>query len=200
MPLCIINVYKLIVIGVVLCQGRTLGQRPFYNLAHMSNSMTDVILGLQTGANGIEFDLQFGEDGRPLYVYHGYICDCLRKCNRRENFDQFLRFIADLTTPTSDTYNANFTFAFVDLKTDTMTTTDAQTTAGKSLFESIFENLFDSGRSRPRVRLLLSLLTLYDDEIIAGFMDAMADADMRSLNKYFGWDMSNGQPLGLISE
>ena len=125
----------------------------------------------------------------------------LRKCNRKENFPAFLRFIARLTTPSSSVYNDNFTFAFVDLKTDVMTTESARTSAGENLFKTIHENLFDNGRNRPRVKLLLSLLTLYDDQIIRGFMMAMEDIDQDYfINQYIGWDVSNGQPITLISK
>src|SRR2546430_2261111 len=74
-------------------------KRPFYNIAHMVNSIREVDYYVGQGANAIETDITFSNNGSALYAYHGYPCDCLRHCTEREDFGRFLGYIRDITTP-----------------------------------------------------------------------------------------------------
>ena len=57
-----------------------LGSEGFYNVAHMCNNKYAVEWALQVGANGVEMDLNFKEDGTPDKFTHSHICDCICKC------------------------------------------------------------------------------------------------------------------------
>ena len=174
-------------------------KRPFYNLAHMTNSLEQINIALSDGANGVEFDVQFNSEGKPLYVYHGYICDCFRRCDHRTDFESYIEYIRNITTPSHINFNSNFTMAFVDLKTSTFGNQTMRVRAGQMLFDSLVKNLFNSGKIETRVKIVLSLLTTYDEYVIRGFMDSMKRSKLEVINDYIGWDISNGEALGAIS-
>jgi len=74
-------------------------KRPFYNIAHMVNSVNDIVYYLNQGANGIESDISFSDNGTALSTYHGYPCDCFRICTKSESLYNYLRFVGHITDP-----------------------------------------------------------------------------------------------------
>jgi hypothetical protein len=50
--------------------------RPFYVVAHMTNSIRAVNWALTHGANAVEIDLRFDKNGNPAFFFHGGECDC----------------------------------------------------------------------------------------------------------------------------
>ena len=174
-------------------------KRPFYNIAHMANDIGDVTDALQEGANGIEFDVQFNSEGKPINVYHGFVCDCFRKCDGWTKFETYVQYIRNVTTPTHDKYNINLTLAFIDLKTSDFSNELERVTAGQKLFDSLLKHLFNFGNVETRVKIVLSLVDTYDEYIIRAFMDSMLSKRMKILNDYIGWDVSDGEALGAIS-
>jgi hypothetical protein len=52
---------------------------PFYVIAHMANNRKTLNWAVSEGANGIESDFQFNDDGNPTIIEHGggIICDCI---------------------------------------------------------------------------------------------------------------------------
>ena len=54
-------------------------KRPFYVIAHMTNTLDSVRWALAEGANGVEMDLRFTDRGEPLEFRHGSPSDCT--CN-----------------------------------------------------------------------------------------------------------------------
>lgn len=51
--------------------------RPIWLMGHMTNSIDEVAKFVTDGANAVEIDIQFTEDGLPEKVYHGVPCDLL---------------------------------------------------------------------------------------------------------------------------
>jgi len=49
-------------------------------VAHMTNSKGAVNWAVRVGANGVEMDLTFKNDGTPKEFYHGGVCDCTCIC------------------------------------------------------------------------------------------------------------------------
>ena len=49
---------------------------PFYVIAHMINTQSAVDWALSQGANAIESDLQFDDNGNPTVTENGGVCDC----------------------------------------------------------------------------------------------------------------------------
>ena len=74
-------------------------QRPFYNIAHMVNSIKEVNYYLSRGANAIEADVAFAPNGSALYTFHGYPCDCFRHCTELEALPKYLEYIREITRP-----------------------------------------------------------------------------------------------------
>jgi len=54
--------------------------RDFYNIAHMCNNIATLDWAVQNGANAVEADLQFDNQGNPTRFYHGAPCDCTCMC------------------------------------------------------------------------------------------------------------------------
>src|SRR5438093_1257275 len=52
------------------------GKNGFYAVAHMTNTIEAVRWALGQGANAVEMDLRFEENGHPLYFKHQKPCDC----------------------------------------------------------------------------------------------------------------------------
>ena len=73
--------------------------RPFYNIAHMVNSIREVKYYLSRGANAIEADVTFSPGGTALYTFHGYPCDCFRHCTESEDIVDYLKYIRSITIP-----------------------------------------------------------------------------------------------------
>ena len=80
-------------------------QRPFYNIAHMVNSIKEVNYYLARGANALEADVSFSPNGTALYTFHGYPCDCFRHCNEREEIENYLQYMREITTPCEYRYS-----------------------------------------------------------------------------------------------
>eukprot|EP00111_Clytia_hemisphaerica_P019542 TCONS_00057613-protein len=53
----------------------------FFNIAHMCNNIDTLDWAVREGANAIEADLQFDDQGNPKRFYHGAPCDCNCMCN-----------------------------------------------------------------------------------------------------------------------
>lgn len=84
--------------------------RPFYNIAHMVNSIREIKYYLSKGANAIEADVTFSPNGTALYTFHGYPCDCFRHCTEREDIIDYLKYIRSITVPGKLSYSISFTF------------------------------------------------------------------------------------------
>ena len=61
---------------VILFQG---GQG-FYSIAHLTNNIFAVDWAVCEGANTLEIELQFKDDGTPSAFFHSSICDCCCMC------------------------------------------------------------------------------------------------------------------------
>lgn len=53
--------------------------RPFYLMGHMTNNVDEVKKFVSAGANAVEIDIQFTEDGLLDKVFHGMPCDIPRQ-------------------------------------------------------------------------------------------------------------------------
>lgn len=73
--------------------------RPFYNIAHMVNSIPEINYYLSKGANALEADVTFAPNGTALYTFHGYPCDCFRHCTGSEDIVNYLKYLRTITVP-----------------------------------------------------------------------------------------------------
>nr|XP_042903140.1 dermonecrotic toxin StSicTox-betaIB1i-like isoform X4 [Parasteatoda tepidariorum] len=96
-------------------------RRPIWNIAHMVNSLAEVDVYLNKGANALEFDVQFNSDGEALYTHHGFPCDFFRKWWMWENIDAYLDKMRNLTTPGHEEFRKELVLLFLDLKVGKLT-------------------------------------------------------------------------------
>ncbi|KAH9384108.1 hypothetical protein HPB48_026094 [Haemaphysalis longicornis] len=72
-------------------------RRPFFIIGHMVNSLYDVDVFVNSGANALEADIQFDATGTPTWVYHGIPCDCNREGRRYAEIPEYLDYLRNVT-------------------------------------------------------------------------------------------------------
>ncbi|CAG2119478.1 unnamed protein product [Medioppia subpectinata] len=172
-------------------------KRPFYNIAHMVNSIREVDHYVSLGANAIESDVTFINNGSAVFTYHGYPCDCFRHCTEREDLPRFLGYIRDITTPGNARYRKNFALLFLDLKISQLPPS-AKAVSGQELAALIVDNLFNDTLGSSKVKLLLSVGHVFDYDFILGFENELEIRKLNHLNKVIGWDVGLNDPLFVI--
>ncbi|XP_054162230.1 dermonecrotic toxin StSicTox-betaIB1i-like, partial [Oppia nitens] len=174
-------------------------KRPIYNIAHMVNSIGQIDTYLDRGANAIESDVQFLSDGTPVYLFHGFPCDCFRDCTKWSSFDMFIQYVHNITTPKSKNYRERFVLLLLDLKLQGLSS-EAKRTAGNKMFTLLLRNLLNGSTKQPdtRVKVVLSIQRYTDESFIDGFTSAMSKHSMDHLNEFIGWDISGNEPLDSI--
>lgn len=63
----------------------------------MANTVKQVDDFIRRGANAIEADVTFAANGTAIMTFHGYPCDCFRRCSEKQDIDHFLAHIRTLT-------------------------------------------------------------------------------------------------------
>ncbi|XP_077527283.1 dermonecrotic toxin StSicTox-betaIC1-like isoform X2 [Haemaphysalis longicornis] len=93
-PCCNNVVALLALLHMTLLPTALAAQRPFYIIGNMVNSLYDVNVFLEDGANALQADVTFSPEGRPQYMYHGPPCDCFRTCTRVSTIEDYLTKIS----------------------------------------------------------------------------------------------------------
>ncbi|GIY20291.1 dermonecrotic toxin LhSicTox-alphaVI1i [Caerostris extrusa] len=122
----------------------------------MVNSIFELDEYLARGANAIEIDLAFHNNGTVKQVYHGYPCDCLRVCDERENFARYLNHLRDLSNPNHMNYQKSLTMLFLDLKLGDVARKDKYK-AGEEIAKYLITHLWNKDLSEPHLEVLLSV-------------------------------------------
>lgn len=185
-------------------------RRPIWNLAHMVNSIKELDYRLSKGANAVEADVTFGRNGDPLYTYHGPPCDCWRHCHQAEDFNDYLRYVHELSEETGeDATGKNLTLLFLDLKLDHLDQW-AKVKAGVELAKSVRANLFPGkplevsssttkrGNLRKPLRLILSINHVTDIELVLNFVHHLEENGSGDLLQRIGFDVGMNDELNLI--
>ncbi|XP_077538481.1 dermonecrotic toxin SPH-like isoform X2 [Haemaphysalis longicornis] len=82
---------------VFTCVARGDDRRPVYNIAHMVNSVVKLDKAMKQGANAVEADVTFADNGTALKLFHGVPCDCFRACEVQDQVPTFLRYVRRTT-------------------------------------------------------------------------------------------------------
>lgn len=126
---------------------------PFYIIAHMANTRQSIDWAIAQGANALENDFQFDDDGQPTVVEHGDPCDCYcaftrsniclqglqRKCvgpKASNNAAAQLQYVARLK---------NIALYIVDSKVEAHWEEDRLIKAGEAIIPFLDRNLFRYG-------------------------------------------------------
>ena len=169
----------------------------------MVNSINEVDDNLNRGANAIETDVYFAPNATPVYTFHGYPCDCFRRCGERERIDVFLKRIRSLTTPSSSMFDKRLLLIVLDLKLMRISHS-AKALAGQQLASAMLEHLYntstrDGSPNGSRLRAVISIGHVFDYDFVLGFHNEM-ESQGRDwlLTQYIGWDVGMNDPLFAI--
>ncbi|KAH8023004.1 hypothetical protein HPB51_009608 [Rhipicephalus microplus] len=154
-------------------------ERPFFNIAHMVNSIKEVDQYLRLGANAIEADVTFQGDGTAKQTFHGSPCDCFRNCYMRENIVDYLEYIRKVTGPPDAKYKNRVALLFLDLKVSDLPA-PSKLKAGKDISKKLLEHLWYNVDPNNTVNVLLSIGHVSDKDVFKGVVETL---------------MKNGDPI-----
>lgn len=157
-------------------------QRPFYNIAHMANSIKKTISFLSRGANAVEVDVEYQDD--DIYLYHGQPCDCFRYCWDREPLGRYLEFVNKVTSPpwqqnlsasteTSKVYLPNFTVLYFDNKLKNFG--NEQKFHNGVRFANYLARFFFGQPGQSRLKLVVSIYYIIDEDFLVGFITRLKE-------------------------
>ena len=175
---------------------------PFYIIAHMINTQSAVDWALSQGANAIESDLQFDDNGIPTITEHGNICDCAcavhndhvcratlnGKCagvGARNNATSLMQYVASRT---------GIALYYIDSKVKSEWTTGLDK-AGAAVIPFLDKNLFSYGY-KGKVLISVPKIESFD------YIQAAVKAANNSVNKdryFFTFDEEGIDYKGVIA-
>lgn len=159
---------------LLFCISTASGQleRPFFIIAHMVNSIKEVDQYLRLGANAIEADVTFSNDGTAKQTYHGSPCDCFRNCIQRENIVDYLEYIRKVTSTNDAKFKNHVALLFLDLKVTDLPK-DNKIRAGKDIAKKLLDHLWYNVDSNNTVNVLLSIGHVSDKEVFKGAVETI---------------------------
>ena len=183
---------------------KRVSKRPFYNIAHMVNSLHEIDTYLGKGANGLEADVYFAPNATPVFMFHGHPCDCFRHCAERERVEIYLERVRELSTPSSKAYNPRLVLLFLDLKLLRIAHS-AKALAGEQLATILLRHLYNGtteGANSPdgsTIRTVISIGHVFDYDFVLGFQNELEGSGRSWLFRHFiGWDVGMNDPLFAI--
>lgn len=172
-------------------------RRPVYIIAHMVNSIYELEEYMARGANSIEMDISFFNNGSVKQIFHGYPCDCYRVCDERENFAKYLNHIRDMVNPNHVSYKSSLTLLFLDLKLGDVLRNDKYK-AGEEVAKYLITHLWSNDLSDPHIDVLLSVPHVSDIEFIRGVRDTFNKSNRATSMDKLGFDVSMNDDLNAI--
>ncbi|XP_067040683.1 dermonecrotic toxin LlSicTox-alphaIII3i-like [Acropora muricata] len=165
---------------------RVISSRPVYNIAHMVNAVKQIDEWLGYGANALEVDVTFADDGTPARFYHGKPCDIGRDCDRWDYIEKYINALRDRTIPTSSTFNSNLVLVMFDLKLTSLKKS-ALSKAGEKFVDAILIPLYQNNPTKMKVMISVPKLSLKD--FIRSVLKQL-NAKQRSIIQKIGFDIS----------
>lgn len=101
---------------IALRHAAAIDRRPVYNIAHMVNSIAKLDEAMADGANSVEADVSFADNGTATRLFHGVPCDCFRACDIEEDVPRFLQYVRKTTSGRGAKYSDKLALLFLDLK------------------------------------------------------------------------------------
>ncbi|KAL1423044.1 hypothetical protein MTO96_021433 [Rhipicephalus appendiculatus] len=174
-------------------------ERPFFNIAHMVNSIKEVDQYLRLGANAIEADVTFQSDGTAKQTFHGSPCDCFRNCYMRENIVDYLEYIRKVTGTPDAKYKNRVALLFLDLKVSDLPA-PSKLKAGKDISKKLLEHLWYNVDPNNTVNVLLSIGHVSDKEVFKGVVETLMKHGDPIIAERVGFDVGLNDPLEDISK
>lgn len=179
---------------VVRCQDN---RRPFFIVGHMVNSIAQVSQFVESGANAIESDVEFGENGTALRTYHGLPCDCLRRCKENADIAEFFRYIRNVTGFGGLPLHGKLLLVFLDLKVSKLPPR-SKYAAGVDIAMKLVQNLWHGVAYYNRMNVLLSIGHASDKDVLLGAIHTISQFDF-TLFDNVGFDVGLNDKLENIS-
>lgn len=149
-------------------------RRPFFNIAHMVNSIPEIEHYLSRGANAIEVDVNFTPNGTVLRVYHGLPCDCYRRCMQKAAFDSYLDHLRGLRAAN----DRRLVLLMMDLKLeDFQSSPKILRKAGADLFNTLVDHLWRATNASDRLNVLVSIQRVEQAEFLKAFVRQMREGE-----------------------
>ncbi|CAN7982410.1 unnamed protein product, partial [Ixodes hexagonus] len=174
-------------------------ERPFFNIAHMVNSIKEIDQYLRLGANAIEADVTFNSDGTAKQTFHGSPCDCFRNCFQRENIVDYLEYVRKVTSTSDAKYKDHVALLFLDLKVTDLSP-DSKTKAGKDIAKKLLDHLWYNVDVNKTVNVLLSIGHVSDKDVFKGTLETIMKHGDPELAEKIGFDVGLNDPLDEISK
>ncbi|XP_065288257.1 dermonecrotic toxin SPH-like isoform X1 [Dermacentor albipictus] len=173
-------------------------RRPFFIIGHMANTVKEVNAFLKDGANAVEADIEFADNGTVLGTYHEtFPCECFRVCGKREEIKTFLSHIREITGKPASPYAGKMILLFLDLKTSKLPAT-SKFTAGLTLAENLVYHLWHGVSKDYRMNVLLSIGYVEDKDVLRGAIKYLKQKEYSPLLHKVGYDVGmNGDLKGI---
>ncbi|CAN7979772.1 unnamed protein product [Ixodes pacificus] len=155
--------------------------RPIYNIAHMVNSKEQVSEFMEKGANAIEFDVQFYDNGTAYRTYHGIPCDCFRICTRSAEIKDYFDYIRNVTI-SGGKYHGKLLLLMLDLKSSDVST-ENKLSAGADIASKLMDHLWINVPFNEAVNIFLSIGHVADKDVLRGGIQAIQQRDARYLDR-----------------
>uniref|UniRef100_G3MT88 GP-PDE domain-containing protein n=1 Tax=Amblyomma maculatum TaxID=34609 RepID=G3MT88_AMBMU len=172
--------------------------RPVYIIAHMANSIGDFDEAMEGGANAVESDVSFSEDGTAAKLFHGLPCDCFRECEAEEDVGAFLEYVRKSTSADGGQYRDKLALLFLDLKVSDLDE-ERKYGAGFDIAQKLLHHLWHGVPFPQAMNVLLSIPSVTDQEVLRGAIDSISGYNSTLLNK-IGFDVSDNDELYNISK
>jgi len=121
----------------------------FYVIAHMTNTPEAARWAIGQGANAVEIDLRFDDDGTPTSFKHGGICDCLCAMGD-DHVCSVLEPSCNATSGVPQMFEAlhaipELALVMIDSKIDGDASAETQRAAGTRVIDALTTGLFARG-------------------------------------------------------
>lgn len=167
---------------------------PIWNIGHMVNALWQLDQFLDLGANAVEADISFDSQGKAIWTYHGYPCDCFRSCKKYAAVNDYLNYVRELTAPTSPKFRKEFVLLMLDMKISSLNN-HLKYKAGSDVAEKIIHYLW---KGNSQLWILISFPLTTDTDFVIGFKDALKKNGYSHMESKIGWDISGNEDLDVI--
>ncbi|XP_046844854.1 dermonecrotic toxin LiSicTox-betaID1-like [Xenia sp. Carnegie-2017] len=152
----------------------------------MVNAVSQIDTWLKYGANALEVDVQFDEDGTPKKFYHGWPCDFGRLCSRSSLVGNYIDALRERTIPSSGKFNKNLVLVMFDVKLKKLKP-NVFKSAGEKFASTILMPLYKNNTTNMKV--VVSFPHLDQKDFVKGVLTKLWLNDVGTI-KSVGFDVS----------